>query len=49
MVSNHLIMSNTLIYSELDRMGGGDSQFAKYNCAYSAYYIIPSIPVHVTA
>ena len=49
MVSNHLIMSNTLIYSELDRIGGGNSQFAKYNCAYSAYYIIPSIPVHVTA
>ena len=25
MVSNHLNMSNALIYSELDRMGGGFS------------------------
>ena len=45
MVSNHLNMSNALIYSELDRVGGGDSPFAKYNCAYSADIanIIPSM------
>ena len=45
MVSNHLNMYNALIYSELDRMGGGNSPFAKYNCAYSADIanIIPSM------
>ena len=49
MVANYSALSNLLYSSELDRMGGGDSPFAKYNCADSAYYIIPSISVHVTA
>ena len=45
MVANCLVLSNELYYSELDCMGGGNSQFAKYNSAYSADItnIIPSM------
>ena len=42
MVANYSALSNLLYSSELDRMGGGNSQFAKYNCANSAY-IVPSM------
>ena len=41
MVANYSALSNLLYSSELDRMGG-NSQFAKYNCANSAY-IVPSM------
>ena len=45
MAEDYSKMSNELYYSELDCMGGGNFQFAKYNSAYSADItnIIPSM------
>ena len=45
MAEDYSKMSNELYYSELDCMGGGNSQFAKAECAYSTYitHIIPSM------